>query len=135
MTAEQPAPLPDDRRPQAQPNHRETEVEGPPEPAGARYAEGELLRSTADRDGSTGRGRRGGGFGCGVQETRQVLEEHCGNGIPTASLLVGYRRHRQVTRKQRRRSHCVVVLLDDVEFEDVRQAARAAGMTEGGWTA
>ena len=122
MTAEQTPPLPDDRRPQAPPNHQRTEGDGPPEGAGARYAEGEVLQSTAGQDGSTGRGRRGGGFGCG-------------DGIPAASVLVGQRRHRQVTRKQRRRSHRVVVLLDDVEFEDVRQAARAAGMTEGGWAA
>jgi hypothetical protein len=118
VNCEQTPPLPDDRRSQAPPNQREPEVEGSPEPAGAGYAEGELLRPPVGGEWLTGHGQPG---------TRTSVAE--------APVLRRERHHREATRRRRRRSHRMVVLFDDEEFEDVSRAAMASGLTESGWTA
>jgi hypothetical protein len=120
MTTAEPFPLPEDRRPKAPPNHPGTEGDGPPEAAGARYAEGELLQWPAGGDALTGRGQPG---------ARTSLEE------TPLTLRRNQRRHREATRRQRKRSHRIVVLFDDSEFEDLSRAAGASGLTESGWAA
>lgn len=119
-TPEQATPVPEDRRPQAPPSSAPAEAEGPPEPAGARYAEGELLQPPTRDDALTGRGQ---------PDARTSLEQ------TRVGLGRRQRRHREATRRQRKRSHRIVVLLDDSEFEDLSRAAGASGLTESGWAA
>ena len=118
MNPEQPAPLPDDRRPKAPPNPQAEEAEGPPEPAGARYALAiptpPVRLGRTPEDGPLPGTERG----------------------PSAGVaVVNHVAVRKRTYRPTRRGRIVMLRFDELEYDRVRKAAEEAKLTMSGYAA
>ena len=122
---EETLPLPDDRRPQAPPGPAPAEAEGPPEPAGARYASGPQtpppLR-VADGTGGDVRHRSGPGAVPNFRAPDPVAQRPRGPGADRPHLRPA--RTRQVKFRY-----------SEAEYAAVAAAAADAGLTPSSYAA